>query len=1016
MAQPSRKFWTLVLTVLAIAGLLTGMLLPLTRLPQAQAATAKQGTASDYIKGPFSDQPVYPAIFNGDVRDLPQLPSSEGGEVPAPKMVKQIGQGNSGSTTTGIDQVTQQSFAHGHMPEPIANFEGVTKAEAGGWTPPDTNGDVGPDHYIQTVNIAVGIYDKTGTQLALFSYDSLFEGTGTSCDNQNRGDVIVLYDPLVDRWLLTDFSLPTGGPYLECIAVSQTGDPISGGWYFYALRANTGYFNDFWNDYPKLGIWADGWYMSANMFDSTFGGVRVWALDRESMIIGGALNEVHYDCEWSPTNDYCQGFLPANYRGELPPTGAPEYFANVMVPNTLNFWKFHVDWDIPANSTFTGPIPVEVADFAVYWDVPQKDVAQTLDTLGDRLMMQLQYRNIEGIESLYVNHSVVSGEVGGIRWYEIRDLNSTPTIFQQGTYQPDDNYRWMGSIAADQDGNIAVGYSVSSGIMFPAIRYAGRLAGETPNLLTQNEAVLFQGSGSQSGSNRWGDYSAMTVDPVDDCTFWYTQEYATTGSNWRTRIGSFKFPSCGQPKGSIEGYVYDSISNLPLAGAPVFATQGATFNFSTVTDESGFYSMQLMAGSYDVTAGPFLPGYPEPVTANLTVTPPDTTTHDFYLSPVPNLVHANTSLADPSGNNNGFPEPGEQDLQLFEGLLNNGGITSTLISATLTSLTEGVTLETADTTYPDIAVGETVSNTTPYVFSIGQGISCGGDLNFQALITDSITTYTTTFMLDVGVPQERDNFYYTDVEDGTPGWTTGGTPNTWAITANQSHSPAHSWTDSPAGNYQNNANNWVRTQTLDLTGVKYVQVSGWFKYALEAGYDYAYVEYSLDGGTTWASTTPLAIFNGTQLTWQEVTMDAPMLDNQPNVALRFRLKSDGGFVMDGFYVDDLAISYVPFECTYQLLPDAPTLVYPADGSWVSSPVTFVWQPAAGGAPTEGYIFYLDNTPVMTFTGPITTTTLDVTPWTHTWSVAATNNSGTSDPSTPWTLDVFGKLFLPVVEK
>ena len=211
------------------------------------------------------------------------------------------------------------------------------------------------------------------------------------------------------------------------------------------------------------------------------------------------------------------------------------------------------------------------------------------------------------------------------------------------------------------------------------------------------------------------------------------------------------------------------------------------------------------------------------------------------------------------------------------------------------------------------------------------------------------------------------------------------------------------------------ANNWVRTQTLDLTQRKHVQVSAWFKYALETGYDYAFVEYSLDGGTTW-NPTPLATFNGFQSSWQQVTMDAPMLDNQANVALRFRLKSDGGVVYDGIYVDDVTLSYQPYVCNYTPVPNAPTLVSPTDGTWVNNPVTFTWQPADSGVPAEGYILYLDDSPVITFTTPITTITLDVTPWAHTWFVNATTSSGVSLPSTTWSFDVFGKFFLPLTQK
>ncbi len=243
MNHSSRKFWTTSLSILAVFGMLTGLILPFSSWAKLRLSKDKSAGKTHLIsRAHFSNEPVYPTVFRGDLRDLPQLPS-EGGEIPAPGSTKQSDQGNPAGSTSWVDPVAQQTFAKGQMPDPLANFEGLTKAESGGWTPPDTNGEVGPNHYIQTVNVAIGIYDKLGTPLVKLSYDAFFQGPpGSPCDNQNRGDVIVLYDTQADRWIVTDFSLPAGGPFYECIAVSITGDPVSGGWYFYDLIANTGNF------------------------------------------------------------------------------------------------------------------------------------------------------------------------------------------------------------------------------------------------------------------------------------------------------------------------------------------------------------------------------------------------------------------------------------------------------------------------------------------------------------------------------------------------------------------------------------------------------------------------------------------------------------------------------------------------------------------------------------------------------------------------------------------------------
>ncbi|MBV9670678.1 MAG: hypothetical protein JOZ43_06955 [Acidobacteriales bacterium] len=250
------------------------------------------------------------------------------------------------------------------------------------------------------------------------------------------------------------------------------------------------------------------------------------------------------------------GLLPADVDGTTPPpTGSPNYLVALGATNTeLAMWKFHVDFANPANSTFTGPTNVTVAGFGTTCAnngtrncIPQAGTTAGLDGIEDRLMYRLSYRNYGSHESLYVNHSVDAGTSVGARWYELRNIATTPTVAQQSTYAPDAKYRWMGSIASDQQGNLALGYSHSSSVDHPGIRVTGRLASD-PASTMQSETVLFTGGGSQNDTYyRWGDYSSMSLDPSDDCTFWYTNEYyATTGSfNWSTRIGSFKFPNCG---------------------------------------------------------------------------------------------------------------------------------------------------------------------------------------------------------------------------------------------------------------------------------------------------------------------------------------------------------------------------------------------------------------------------------------------------------------------------------------
>jgi hypothetical protein len=255
------------------------------------------------------------------------------------------------------------------------------------------------------------------------------------------------------------------------------------------------------------------------------------------------------------------GLLPSDLDGTIPPpAGSPNYFLN-FGSNSLNLWKFHVDWANSPNTTLTGPTNIPVAAFTPACNrgacIAQPGTTQKLDSLADRLMYRLAYRNfLDGHEALVVNHSVCIGSGGqclrgsqrpsGVRWYELRNLAGTPAVYQQATYAPDSTSRWMGSIAMDKQGNMALGYSASSSSVAPSIRYTGRLSTDVLNTM-QTENIIKPGVGSQlQNLSRWGDYSSMTVDPVDDCTFWYTTEYLKASGtwNWSTWITSFKFPGC----------------------------------------------------------------------------------------------------------------------------------------------------------------------------------------------------------------------------------------------------------------------------------------------------------------------------------------------------------------------------------------------------------------------------------------------------------------------------------------
>jgi len=427
------------------------------------------------------------------------------------------------------------------------SFDGL--GVGGGYTPdaapPDTNGTVGATQYVQWVNEDFAVYSKT-TGARIYgpaAGNTLWSGFGGPCEAFNDGDPIAQYDKAANRWIMTQFAV-SATPYTQCVAVSTTSD-ATGTWNRYSFS-----YGSQFNDYPKLGVWPDAYYITYNIFTSTFQGSKLCAFDRAKMLTGAAATQQCFQLSSS-----FGGVLPSDLDGATaPPAGSPNFMVN-FGSNSLNLWKFHVDWANPANTTLTGPTNIPVAAFTAACGggacITQPSTSQKLDSLADRLMYRLAYRKFSDHESLVVNHSVkVSGnkraQVDGVRWYELRNPGGAPVVFQQGTYSPDGNNRWMGSIAMDKLGDMALGYSVSSGSLFPSIRYTGRLSTD-PLGTMQLEGNLYDGTGSQLRSlNRWGDYSAMAIDPVDDCTFWYTTEYLKTSGtfNWSTRVTNFKFPGC----------------------------------------------------------------------------------------------------------------------------------------------------------------------------------------------------------------------------------------------------------------------------------------------------------------------------------------------------------------------------------------------------------------------------------------------------------------------------------------
>lgn len=435
------------------------------------------------------------------------------------------------------------------------DFDGIS---ATGFVPPDTVGAVGPAHYIQAVNAAFAIYDKNGNLLAGPSpINSLWNGFGGPCEADNNGDPIVRYDHLANRWLISQFAVHSPPDYRQCIAISRTDDPIAGGWHLYAFPTDDSTGNPVNPDYPKIGVWPDGYYMGTQRWFPN-GGLDVWAFEREQMLAGAPAAVVQFF-----VNPPSLFLMPSDLDGPPPPVGTPNFFSRPVDGDRfggvdrLQVFAFQVDWVNHASSSFDllSQLPTEPFDSvlcsASLLDtcIPQPGTAQLLETLSVWAMWRLQYRNFGTHETLVTNHTVdANGQsLAGIRWYELRrPAAGTWSIFQQGTYAPDSVNRWMGSLAMNQNGSIALGFSASNKQVFPSIRYASRKIGDPLGLLTQ-ERTLVTGGGSQtSSSSRWGNYSSMDVDPVDDCTFWYTTEYydTTSTAGWRTCVSNVSPEPC----------------------------------------------------------------------------------------------------------------------------------------------------------------------------------------------------------------------------------------------------------------------------------------------------------------------------------------------------------------------------------------------------------------------------------------------------------------------------------------
>ena len=478
---------------------------------------------------------------------------------------------DNGFTGDGAVQAATGPQTSPGISSPLLTFEGLSNQDNANLfgiqvSPPDPNGAVSPNFFVEMVNLTFAVYSKTGTRLlGPVSIGDLWNGFAINDCTDLSGDPVVLYDKLDDRWLLSQFT--TRGPiFYNCVAISQTNDP-TGAYFRYAFSTGVNF-----PDYPKYGTWSNAFFLATREFapDNSFAGIGAYGLEKNKMLDGDPSARMVKFLLPPGNTPYLtgDGLLPGDVDGtRRPPAKSSELFVGTMDDNgpygapfdALNVFQFSLAWSAHPTASFTLATQLPVAQFDSIFPcspgtrncIPQPGTTNKIDVLSyrQRPTFRLAYRNFGTFETWVTNQAVqASPGVAGVRWYEIRRVNDQVSLFQQGTYAPNDGVnRWMGSIAMDRRGDLALGYSVSNGTdVFPGIRYTGRLQGDPLGQMTLGEAVLINGSGSQTVSARWGDYTDMTVDPSDDCTFWYVNEYYQVSSarGWQTRIGSFRLPGC----------------------------------------------------------------------------------------------------------------------------------------------------------------------------------------------------------------------------------------------------------------------------------------------------------------------------------------------------------------------------------------------------------------------------------------------------------------------------------------
>ncbi len=855
------------------------------------------------------------------------------------------------------------------MPPVSLSFDGISNRNNGEvfnfyFLPSDTNGDVGLNHYVQTVNTLTRIYDKSGSAVTPpFKLSDIFAPLNTPCSQRNDGEAVVLYDTLADRWFLSQYcnSFP---PFRQMIAVSQTGDPL-GAYYLYEFVMP----NNKLNDYAKFGVWTDGYYMSDDEFvGSDYAGTGVFAFDRAKILRGDpTANYIYFGL---PSNSIIRtgGLLPADLDGlNAPPPNTPNIFAGYAATeygdaqDAVRLFNFHADFQNPQNSTFTerSESPLTVAPFDPTSPDGRNDIAQPapgdfLDSQSDRLMYRVAYRNFGTHESLVFNQTVRLTPVGqtyraGVRVYELQRTNGVFSVHENATFGETSSSRWMAAAAQDHQGNIAFEYSFVNDLKHPSIFYSGKLASE-PTGMFRTEASLAKGTGVQTAFGfRWGNFTGMTVDVTDDCTFWMTNQYYTAESqaespfSWLTRIGKFKFAECtNAPRSTITGIISNASNSSPIQNAIVTANEV----YSRNTNAAGNYgNLLVLPNTYTITAS--ARGF-RAQTYTVTVTDGQTLTQNFALQPIAVLENSGTNLTAESCAVNNAIEPNET-VTLNIALRNTGLKNTTNLTANLIA-SGGVLNPSAAQNYGALAVnGASVAR--PFTFTASPNLTCGGAITLTLQLQDGAENLgTVAINLNTGVKRVafQENFDSVTAPNLPNGWTTSATgaqqnwttsttmfqtapnsafsPDPNQVGVNELVSPMFAIT-SP--NAELEFRNWYELETTFLRNRLYdgsvleikIGANDWQDIEASGG---AFLSGGYDGTIDSCCQNPLmgrrgwSGRSGTNQTSEFITSKAklPALAAGQNVQLRWRVGTDIGTFRTGQFIDNISVSD-GFVCTCQ---------------------------------------------------------------------------------------------------